>query len=308
MSFSSDTKTQLATIEISKKCCKRSLLAGMLMFSNVFQSDKIKLITENENVAELYKSLLSELYNITTNEYITEKHTNPDDDKKPYKSYKITAVSARQLKPLKELNPPGVPSCYRVNHGIFECENCRKSFIRGAFLASGTVSDPVSSYHLEIYTPYMNLSKDVLSVLEDIKLPARQTIRGSAVVLYYKDSEMIIDFLNTIGANNAAFKMMDRKIFKEYRNKVNRVVNFETANIGKAVAASKEAIQAIEFLESAGILQDLDDELKITAQARVEFPELSLAELSKVINPPVSKSGLSHRLKKLINIAKEKKG
>ena len=119
---------------------------------------------------------------------------------------------------------------------------------------------------------------------------------------------MIIDFLNTIGANNAAFKMMDRKIFKEYRNKVNRVVNFETANIGKAVAASKEAIQAIEFLESAGILQDLDDELKITAQARVEFPELSLAELSKVINPPVSKSGLSHRLKKLINIAKEKKG
>ena len=86
MSFSSDTKTQLATIEISKKCCKRSLLAGMLMFSNVFQSDKIKLITENENVAALYKSLVSELYNITTNEYITAKHTNPDDDKKPYKS------------------------------------------------------------------------------------------------------------------------------------------------------------------------------------------------------------------------------
>lgn len=308
MSFSSETKTQLVAVEVNKTCCKRALLAGMLMFSNIFRTDKLKLITENEGVAQLYCSLLTELYGITTNEYITEKHITAENEKKPYKSYKITAVSARQLKVLRELNPPDATSCYRVNHGIFECDSCRRAFIRGAFLVSGTVSDPSSSYHLEIYTPYMNLSKDVASVLEDISLPPRSTVRGSSVVLYYKDSERIMDFLHLIGASNAAFELMNKKIFKECRNKANRIVNFETANIGKAVAASKEAVEAIEYLESTGVLQQLDEDLKMTARARVEYPELSLAELAKVLTPPVSKSGLSHRIKRLISLANEKKG
>ncbi len=307
MSFSSEAKTQLALLEVNKDCCKRSLLAGMLMFSNIFQTDKLKLITENEETAQLYKALLKELYDINSNEYISEKHTNAEDGKKPYKSYKITAVSTRQLKPLRQLNPPNAASCYRINESIFECESCRKMFIRGAFLVSGTVSDPKSSYHLEISTPYVNLTKDTLNVLNAIQLPPRQSIRGSSNLIYYKDSEQIIDFLQIIGAKNAAFELMNNKIIKEFRNNANRMVNFETANIEKTVNANKEALAAIYFLKDNGFFADLDEELQNTADARLEYPELSLSELSKVITPQISKSGLSHRLKKIISIAEERK-
>ncbi len=306
MSFSSETKTALCEAEVTQKCCRRALLSGMLAFSNIFQFDKLKLITENESVAKLYSTLLKELYEIDTNEYITEKHSSENEEKITYKSFKITAVAARRLAPLKELVPTGAASYYRINERIFECENCRRMFIRGAFLASGTVSDPKASYHLELSTPYTNLTKDVSKVLCDINLPPRTTIRKSSNVIYYKDSEQILDFLNTVGAVGAAFEMMNNKIFKEYRNNANRRVNFETANIEKTVNACKEINALIRYLIDTSAISDLDADLQKTAYARLENPELSLAELALTFDPPISKSGLSHRLKRITSFAKER--
>lgn len=306
MSFSSETKTALCQTEITSKCCKRAQLSGMLAFSNVFQFDKLKLITENEAVAKLYSELLKELYDVDTNEYITEKHSSDDGEKITYKSYKITAVAARRLLPLKELVPDGATSYYRINEKIFLCDNCRRMFARGAFLASGTVSDPKSSYHLEISTPYTNLTKDVSNVLTDINLPPRTTVRKSSNVIYYKDSEQILDFLNTIGAVGAAFEMMNNKIFKEYRNNANRRVNFETANIEKTVNACKEINTLIKYLIDTELISELDSELQKTAYARFENPELSLSELASTFDPPISKSGLTHRLRRITSFAKER--
>lgn len=306
MSFSSETKTALCNDEINKSCCKRALLSGMLAFSNIFQWDKLKLITENKDTAELYVGLLGELYNIETNEYITEKHISDEGERTAYKSYKITAVSARRLQPLRELVPEGAASCYRINENIFECENCRRMFTRGAFLVSGTVSDPKSSYHLEISTPYTNLTKDMIKVLENIGFPPHATVRKSSNVIYYKDSEQIVDFLNAIGATAAAFEVINSKIMKEYRNNANRRVNFETANIEKTVNACNEINNLIKLLIDSGDINELDAELQKTAHARFENPGLSLSELAATFEPPISKSGLSHRLRKITAFANER--
>lgn len=306
MSFSSETKTALCNSEINKSCCKRALLSGMLAFSNIFQWDKIKLITENKDTAELYTGLLKELYDIDTNEYVSEKHTTDEGERITHNSYKITAVSAKRLQPLRELVPSGAPSFYRINENIFKCESCRRMFIRGAFLASGTISDPKASYHLEISTPYTNLTKDIMKLLEEVGFPPRTTVRKSSNVIYYKDSEQIVDFLNAIGATNAAFEVINRKIMKEYRNNANRRVNFETANIEKTVNACNEINNLIKYLIDSGEINQLDAELQKTAHIRYDNPGLSLSELAAIFEPPISKSGLSHRLRRITAFANER--
>ncbi len=278
----------------------------MLAFSNIFQADKLKLITENKETAELYVNLLKELYDVDTNEYVTEKHASEDGIKIAYNSYKITAVSTKRLMPLRALVPDGAASFYRINEKIFECDSCRRMFTRGAFLASGTVSDPKASYHLEISTPYTNLTRDMVKLLSDIGLPTRTTVRKSSNVIYYKDSEQIVDFLNAIGATNAAFEVINRKIMKEYRNNANRRVNFETANIEKTVNACNEINNLIQFLIDSGEINELDAELQKTARIRFENPGLSLSELAAIFDPPISKSGLSHRLRRITAFANER--
>lgn len=179
-------------------------------------------------------------------------------------------------------------------------------FARGAFLVSGTISDPKSSYHLEISTPYTNLTKDMISLLSDIGFPPHSTVRKSSNVIYYKDSEQIVDFLTAIGASNAAFEVINRKIMKEYRNNVNRRVNFETANIGKTVSACNEINNLIRFLIDSGAISELDTELQKTAYARLDNPVMSLSELAATFDPPISKSGLSHRLRRITAFANER--
>lgn len=311
MSFSSKTKSSLCTPPLPL-CCRRAELAGMLVFSNECTEDRIKLVTENKDVAELYMHFLKELCSVKANLCVTEKEAIKNDDgsirRKESRKYKITVTGKREIVHLHSLFVTELASRYHINQKLFKCKSCRKSFVRGAFLAAGTVSNPENSYHCEISTSHKALCREMLEVLEYMGLEPKTVERGSNTVMYYKGSERIVDFLQVIGASNAAFEMLNSKIKKDIINNTNRIINCETANISKSVCATREALEAIDYLEKNGKLDTLPERLKQVATLRRENPEATLAELSGMTDPPLSKSGLNHRLRKIIEIRNKSDG
>lgn len=186
----------------------------------------------------------------------------------------------------------------------FRCDFCGNCFLRGLFIARGSVTNPESGYHLELSFKNEKQCDAVylylFDALGDRGLLPKKTERKSMYILYYKDSEAIEDFLAYIGANKAAFDIMNNKILKDIRNNTNKVVNCETANINRAVAASRKHIKAITELMAAGEFSKLLPELQRTGELRLEFEEVSLVELGLKMEPPISKSGVNHRLNKIL--------
>ncbi len=302
MSFAGETKSAICTPP-APLCCRRALLAGMLVFANICTEDKIKLITENKEVAELFMKLLKDLCSVKVNLYISEKKTGADDGEKGnFKNYKITVVGKKEIAKMQSLFLRPAPSLYRINPVLFKCGSCKKMFVRGAFLSSGTMTNPQLSYHCEISTSHSTLCEEMVELLTSLEVVPKMVTRKSSTVMYYKGSERIEDFLNLIGAQAAAFKMMNSKINKEIRNNTNRIVNCETANIEKSVNAAQQALEAISFLKSRGELDTLPESLKQVAILRMENPMATLAQLGAMAQPPLSKSGFNHRLQKIIEI------
>ena len=190
-----------------------------------------------------------------------------------------------------------------IDRGVFVCPECKNVFLRGAFLACGTINSPDSGYRIELTVQSAALADDFEKFLGESGLSPLRASKRSAELLYFKESENIEDFLNLIGAHNAAFDIMNEKIYREFRNNANRIANCETANIDKSVSASLSQIEAINKLERLGKLELLPDELRITAKLRLENPDVSLTELAELHEPPITKSGVNHRLAKLRAIA-----
>ena len=187
------------------------------------------------------------------------------------------------------------------------CENCAPVCIRALFLLFGSMTDPAKSYHLD-FTVKTAEERDILhQILSDVGLDFRETMRAGKYVLYIKDSAAIEDFLVFIGAQAAAFELMNKKIEREFRNSVNRQVNCDTANIEKQLASAKKYIEAVQYLIDNGSIDRLSPELKNTALLRMENEQLNLADLGQLVNPPVSKSGMKHRLEKILAFANEEK-
>jgi len=185
------------------------------------------------------------------------------------------------------------------------CDTCRIVFLRRLFVLRGSVTDPGKSFHLDYSFRHPEEAEAVLTILTDMGLDFRPAERKGRQVLYLKDSTAIEDFLVSIGAQNAAFDVMNTKIMNEFRNSVNRQVNCDTANIEKQLKAAGKYIAAIESLTESGKLDTLSAELKEAARLRMEHKQMPLAELSALTNPPVSKSGMKHRLEKLLAIAND---
>lgn len=183
---------------------------------------------------------------------------------------------------------------------IFFCENCRRNFLRGVFIACGTVSDPTSSYHLEIAVPDTASVSEMAEIMTSLGLPPKAAKRRGTDILYYKENETISDFLATIGAQNAAFEIINERIRRDFRNQANRYANCDTANINKTVSTSQMQIEAIAALRATGCLYDLPPELLETAKLREENPDASLEQLAALHNPPITKSGVNHRLRKIL--------
>lgn len=198
----------------------------------------------------------------------------------------------------------GVQDAIDFDEKIIVCTECTRSFLQGLFLSCGTVTYPESSYHMEFSIRGQDRAEKVIELLslfsDSPKLIER---RGELYGVYYKDSEQVVDVLGYLGANKAAFKTLDIKIYKEMRNEANRLSNCETANIGKTVRAANAQMAAIHKIIDMGKADELPSELRETLDLRAAFPEATLNELAEMHTPPITKSGVNHRLKRLIDFS-----
>ena len=191
-----------------------------------------------------------------------------------------------------------------INLGVLESDCCRASFVRGAFLAGGSVTDPAKSYHLELATTHASVSRELCSVLLELGFEPGQAMRGANYVTYMKQSEAIADFLTAVGAPGSALDVMSAKVERDMRNEINRKVNCDTANADKTVAAAQEQLAAIRAVEQEYGLDGLPEGLQQAALLRIANPEASLADLAMLSSPAVTKSCLSHRLKRLVELGR----
>lgn len=307
MSFAQETKAALCVLSDTVKhdCCKRAELYGILYAAGIFTRARCKLVTVSEELARLAVKKLSDLYGIGANLYITEKKSGDDDERR---SCKITVVHRPDLEKLfKGFRYDPSSEEDTVSEGVFKCSNCMQAFLRGVFLTAGTVVDPEKGYQLEMSFSSAGKADAIAMMLSGASLEPKRMQRKTESVLYFKDNDSIAGFLAFIGANNAAFYVMNKKIEKEFRSDANRIRNGELANIGKTVTASGGHISAIKMLRDIGMYDSLPDELKITAALRLDNPEATLLQLAQMHEPPITKSGVNHRLKKILECAEELK-
>ena len=194
-----------------------------------------------------------------------------------------------------------------VSPGLIRSEKCARAYLRDTFLCVGSVSDPGKEYHLEFNCRSLAHAKQILALLYILGKSAGFTERKSRFVVYLKDSQDIIDLLGLMGAHISMMEMENQRIRKDVVNTVNRRVNCDTANARRTVGAAQQQIRDIRFLEDRGILKVLPEKLREMAELRTEYPELPLGELGQMLQPPVSKSGVNHRLKKLSELAEKER-
>ncbi|WP_031367995.1 DNA-binding protein WhiA, partial [Clostridium botulinum] len=196
---------------------------------------------------------------------------------------------------------------YNIPKSIIECDECRRAYIRGAFLGGGSISNPEKTYHLEFVTHNEEYAKDLSNLINSYNLNSKVIKRKNSYIIYLKEGEQIVDLLNIIGAHASLLELENVRIMKEMRNNVNRLVNCETANLSKTVNAAVRQVESIKFIEREIGLGRLPKNLRDVAELRIKYPDESLRELGKMLNPPVGKSGVNHRLRRIEKIADELK-
>ena len=295
MSFSSNVKQELCRQAVSKKCCAVAECFGVLLYCNTFSTDLVKIVTESRDFAERLPKLFRRAFGLEFDEVpgagagkLVFTITDPAKLRQIFAAFGFSVERHVTL---------------HVNFGILEEDCCRVSFLRGAFLAGGSVTDPAKRYHLELTTSHQKVSREVNALLLDLGFYPKDTGRNGTSVLYFKQSDYIEDFLTLLGAPVCAMAIMEAKVEKELRNGVNRRVNCDTANLTKVVDAAQDQIAAIRRLEERGLLEQLPDKLRQTARLRMENPEATLTELAQMFDPPVTKSAMNHRMRKLIEQA-----
>ena len=292
MSFSSDVKKELSSLSVEQPCCRLAEAYGLLLFGKAFSGASVSLSTENEDVARLYARRLSEVCSVTA-------------EVREQSSQTLLSVkrAADRRAVLDLFGHAPTETTLRLNRANLADECCFPAFLRGTFLSCGTVMSPEKNYHLEFVVPYRRLSNDLFSFLRELELNPKNVERKGNNVIYFKDSEIIEDALTLMGATSSSLELMGVKINKDLRNHVNRRVNFETANIGRAVEAGLTQAAAIEKIRGATGLDALPPRLRETAELRLANPDATLSELEELCGFAVSKSGINHRLNRLMSIA-----
>ena len=298
MSFSFDTKNELCRLPVQKLCCARAETYGILLYCNTFSSTEVRIITENPNFAARLPKLFHRAFGLRFDR-------QPEPDQPGKMVFQIT--ERKKLDHITNLlgYDPRQNLVLHINFAMLEEECCRASFLRGIFFAGGSVTDPLKRYHLELTTSHAQASRELDALLRACGSPPKSVSRNGSFATYFKQSDQIEDFLTLIGAPVAAMKIMSAKLEKDLRNSVNRRLNCDSANLDKAVLAAQEQMESIRALQEAGLLEQLPDKLQLTAALRLENPELTLSELAEEFDPPVSKSCLNHRLRKLSELAKK---
>lgn len=302
MSFSTETKREICQKLSTRVPLQYSELYAMLVLGRAFAADSIVFKTENEHTFSHFIFLLNKLFKPQfeviapmrgesgKNKTYTVTLTKPSDCRRIFEYYGHDD---------REVN-------LRVNRANIEDEEQQRAFVRGAFLACGSVTDPEKGYHLEFAVSYRNLCMDICRIVREIQdcdVVIKMLSRGGAYIAYVKDSEQITDLLTYMGAVVASMNVMGAKALKQVRNAANRRANSEIANLQKTASASAIQIRAIKKLKRSGKYNLLPDELKKVAELRYDYPELTLRQLGEMLDPPISRSGVNHRLEKIIRFA-----
>lgn len=309
MSFAGQTKKELTLVE-DAPCCQQTELRAIIAWNGVFHVAESRRVldVETENVATARRiyTLLKGGFNVHPEVVVRKKMRLKKNN---IYAIRVPGVHAQQT--LHTLGWTTVPTSGAVGapppQKLKNC--CRRAYLRGAFLAGGSVNDPGgTSYHLEIGCNTRNQADSVLSLMNHFGLHAKQIVRKHGFVVYLKEGEKIVEFLSIIGAHQALLKFEDVRILKGMRNQVNRLVNCETANMNKTIAAAVRQLEVIQVIDERLGLQTLPVHLREAAELRIKFPEVNLQELSQQSGNRVSKSGLNHRFRKLEEIAAKLRG
>lgn len=303
MSFASDVKKELTTLEVHKEHAKAELAALIRMNGSVTLANRqfvLNVQTENAAIARRIYTLLKDHYEVNSELLVRRKMK--------LKKNNVYIVRLKQgtkeiLNDLEIMD--GVMFNTRVSKSIMGNEQKMRSYLRGAFLAGGSVNNPETSrYHLEIYSMYEEQCQDLCDMLKFYGLNGRVVERRTGFITYLKGAEEIADFLVLVGATNAMLKFEDVRIVRDLRNSVNRLMNCENANMNKTADAAKRQIENIKLIKNTVGLDQLPEKLREVAEVRLENPEISLKELGEMIpSGPITKSGINHRIRKINEFA-----
>jgi len=269
------------------------------------RSVTFKVITENPAIARWIFKNLKEFFDIHTKLLVKKSNSLKKNN-----IYMVLIPEEIDVKGfLQELGIIEKDGLFNIHYGvpeeIIKNEDCKRAYIKGAFLGGGSISNPEKTYHLEFVTHDEDYANELSNLINSYKLNSKVIQRKNSFVIYLKEGEQIVDLLNIIGAHNALLELENIRIMKEMRNNVNRIVNCETANLSKTVNAAVRQVESIKLIESEIGLDRLPKNLKEVARIRLEFPDESLKELGAMLNPPVGKSGVNHRLRRIEKIADE---
>ncbi len=308
MSFSSDVKKEIVRMERDKKCCILAEIAGFIRMCGIPSADEngmeLTVTTENPASARLILKLIKDYFE--TNIVLTINQNKALKKKRVYELHIDSSNNGEQI--LREIGMLKVKEGQNyfpeeISADIIRTRCCKRAFLRGAFLGAGTVSHPEKGYHMEIVCAGEALASDIRRLINSFGLKSKVAARRNSYIVYLKESEQISDFLALVGAGNQVLEFENVRIIKELRNKTNRIVNCESANLDKTVDSAVRQIETIKKLDQSLGLDNLPVRLKELARLRLENPESSLAELGQMLNPPLQKSGVNHRFRKLEEMA-----
>lgn len=304
MSFSGDIKDELSRQANPARHCQIAELAALISIcgSIIITSRneyRLKIQTENLAVARKFFTLVRKTFNIEAD------ISNRRNMSRKSSLYSVVvkrhedALRILQATKLLEEQESGMEEIHIVNPIVIQQTCCKRAFLRGVFLAAGSISDPTKSYHFEIVCNAEKMAVQMTQLLSTFSIEAKIVPRKKTFVVYVKEGSQIVDILNIMGAHIALMNLENVRILKEMRNTVNRKVNCETANINKTVSAAVKQIEDITYLQETIGLEKLPEGLQETALMRLSHPEASLKELGELLTPPVGKSGVNHRLRRL---------
>lgn len=297
MSFSTQVKAELCRAPLNRKCCAQAEAYGVLLYCSLSTPAEVRITTESPEFAARLPQLFQKAFQVRF-------------DRLPAEGAGKRIFSITQPDKLSALwsvfgHDPAEALVHHINYAVLEEDHCRTAFLRGAFLAGGSVTDPAKRYHLELATSHLSVSRELHALLLEMGFAPKESRRKANAITYFKQSDAIEDVLTAMGAPLAAMELMNAKAEKDLRGSINRRVNCDAANLDKAVDAAQGQIEAIYKLEERGMLENLPDKLKEAVDLRMAHPELTLSQLAELCDPPVSKSAFNHRLRKLMELAKQ---
>lgn len=308
MSFSGDVKEELLSVNGNGRHCQIAELAAYFSYCGFVKKSNsghmvIGITAENKAIATKCFTLIKKTFNIYSG-ILIRKHSFSSK----ILSYEIQIEKPDEIKEVlmaikkyKESEEPVLCSC--VDKLLLKKDCCRRAFIRGTYLAIGSMSNPEKGYHMEFVFDHEDMAEEFIQILKTFSIGAKMVLRKKNYVVYIKDGEEIVDMLNIMGAHISLMNLENTRIMKDMRNSINRRVNCETANIAKTVNAATKQVEDIMLIQKLYGLHRLSDNLRQVAEVRLAYPEASLVELSQLMDPPVGKSGVNHRLRKLSELA-----